>query len=172
MLRDNYKKAFSQINPSEETIERIFEMTEKKRFKRVYKGFIIAIALVAALLCGSLTANAATDGALFEGITLIMNGEKVDLKDYIVNHSSYVNEDGAKVEKYEFDIKEDDNGGSLIFEVEGDPETSFIIEAHVTEKEDGSYPEYSPELIDDLSEKVMNDFVESFETDETITNTP
>lgn len=171
MLRDNYKKAFSQINPSEETIERIFEMTEKKRYKRVRKGFIIATALVAALLCGSLTANAATDGALFEGITLIMNGEKVDLKDYIVNHNSYVNEDGTKVEEYEFHIDEDENGGSLIFEVKGDQD-AFSYVARVTENEDGSYPEYSPEQIDDLSEKVINDFAESFETDETITNTP
>lgn len=171
MLRDNYKKAFSQINPSEETIEKVFEMTEKKHFNRIRKGLIIAIALIAILLCGSLTANAATDGALFEGITLIMNGEKVDLKDYIVNHNSYVDEDGAKVEEYEFHIDEDENGGSLIFEVKGDQD-AFSYVARVTENEDGSYPEYSPEQIDDLSEKVINDFAESFETDETITNTP
>ena len=100
MLRDNYKKAFSQINPSEETIERIFEMTEKKHIKRIHKGLIIAIAVIATLLCGAFTANAATDGALFEGISLIINGEKVDLGDYIVNHKFYVDENGNKIDEY------------------------------------------------------------------------
>ena len=102
MLRDNYKKAFSQINPSEATIERIFEMTEKKRSKKIRKGLIIAIALVATLVCGALTANAATDGALFEDIARIMVGEEVAIsfKEYIVNHKYYVDENGNKVDEY------------------------------------------------------------------------
>lgn len=101
MLRDNYKKAFSQINPSGETIERIFEMTEKKRSKRIPKGLIIAIALIAILLCGTLTANAATDGALFEGIGYIINGGKIEFGEYVVNHKYYVDENGNGVDEYE-----------------------------------------------------------------------
>lgn len=133
MLRDNYKMTFSQISPSEETIERIFEMTEKKRFKGIRKGLIIAIALAAALLCGALTANAATDGALFEGIGHIINGEEIDLGDYIVNHKFYIDEDGNKVDEYvKVDLNDhivnhrsyvDDNGNNIEeyrFDIDGD----------------------------------------------------
>lgn len=156
MLRDNYKKAFSQINPSEETIERIFEMTEKKHIKKVYKGLIIAVAVIATLLCGSLTANAATDGALFEGISLIVSGEKVNLKDYIVNYDSYVDEDGANVEKYEFDIE----GESFAYEVKStadeDPEVTVYVELEVecVTEDDGSV-EYEMGL-SELAEQVIS----------------
>lgn len=156
MLRDNYKKAFSQINPSEETIERIFEMTEKKHVKKVYKGLIIAVAVIVTLLCGALTANAATDGALFEGISLIVSGEKVNLKDYIVNYDSYVDEDGANVEKYEFDIE----GESFAYEVKStadeDPEVTVYVELEVdcVTNDDGSV-EYEMGL-SELAEQVIS----------------
>ena len=120
MLRDNYKKAFSQINPSEETIERIFEMTEKKHIQKIHKGLIIAVAVIATLLCGSLTANAATNGALFDGIVLMINGEEVNWKEHIVSYNSYVEEDGTEVEEYEFEVEDDDISGSVYFEVTPD----------------------------------------------------
>ena len=156
MLRDNYKKAFSQIDPSEETIERIFEMTEKKHIKKVYKGLIIAVAVIATLLCGALTANAATDGALFEGISRIVSGEKVNLKDYIVNYDSYVDEDGANVEKYEFDIE----GEAFAYEVKStadeDPEVTVYVELEVdcVTNDDGSV-EYEMGL-SELAEQVIS----------------
>ena len=156
MIRDNYKKAFSQINPSEETIERIFKMTEKKRFKGIRKGLIIAIALVAVLLFGSLTANAATDGALFEGIKLMISGEEVNLKDYIVNYDSYVDEDGANVEKYEFDIE----GESFAYEVKSttsdDQEVTIYAELAVDMvTEDNGTVEYTMGL-SELAEQVIS----------------
>lgn len=109
MNKNNYKKAFSQVRPSDEAIERIFEMTEKKNRKIKHKGLIVAIACLVALLCGTLTANAATDGALFDGIKLIVNGEEANLMDYLKVHRKYVTEDGKQVEEYEF-VASDESG--------------------------------------------------------------
>ena len=122
MLRDNYKKAFSQINPSEETIERIFEMTEKKRSKKIRKGLIIAIAIIVTLLCGVLTANAASNGALFDGISneigFKINGEDVeDLTSRILK--SFVDKGGTGSERYQIDLDGDGEVDSVL-EIEGD----------------------------------------------------
>ena len=114
MNKDDYKKAFSGVRPSDETVERIFEMSEKKSRKMRHKGLIVAIACLVALLCGTLTANAATDGALFEGINLIVNGEDVNLVDYIKSHDKYVTDDGTEVEAYEFEIPNDENDSASI----------------------------------------------------------
>ena len=172
MLRDNYKKAFSQINPSEETIERIFEMTEKKRFKRIHKGLIIAVALIAVLLCGSLTANAATDGALFEGISLIMNGEEINLKDYVFNYDSYVDEDGAEVEEYQFDLDGDGNGDSIRFELRSHEDYAVLVTYDTSvDAADGKESEYSAEQMMDITEKIFAASKE-FSADSVNTNIP
>ncbi len=117
-MDNHYKRTFSQIRPSDETIERIFEMSEKKNKRIKFKGLLVAVACLAALLCGTLTANAATDGALFEGINLIVNGENVNLVDYIKSHDKYVTEDGTVVETYEFEV--DDEDGQISFETTDD----------------------------------------------------
>lgn len=112
-MNNNYKRTFSQIRPSDETIERIFKMSENKNKKTRYKGLIVAVACLAALLCGTLTANAATDGALFDGIQLIVNGENVNLMDYLKEHKSYVDNDGNQIAEYKFEVP-DENGESSI----------------------------------------------------------
>lgn len=117
-MDNHYKRTFSQIRPSDETIERIFEMSEKKNKRIKFKGLLVAVACLAALLCGTLTANAATDGALFEGINLIVNGENVNLVDYIKSHDKYVTEDGAVMETFEFEV--DDEDGEISFETTDD----------------------------------------------------
>ncbi|GEM_PF-6442186 len=93
-------------------------MSEKKNKRIKFKGLLVAVACLAALLCGTLTANAATDGALFEGINLIVNGENVNLVDYIKSHDKYVTEDGTVVETYEFEV--DDKDGQISFETTDD----------------------------------------------------
>lgn len=125
MTKDDYKRTFSQIRPSDETIERIFEMSEKESKKMKHKGLIIAMACLMALLCGSLTANAATDGALYEGLQLIINGEDVDLKDYIKNYKSYTRDDGTQVAEYEFELPDTD--GSTSIEIQGDLRDNEVI---------------------------------------------
>lgn len=117
MNKDYYKKAFSAVRPSENAVERIYDMTQKKHVK-LWKKSVLAVAIVlAVLLCGSVTANAATKGALFEGMRLIVNGEDVDLKDYIVHYDSYTDEDGAEVEEYEFSLPEDEEVGAGSVEI-------------------------------------------------------
>lgn len=118
MNNNNYKRTFSQIRPSEQTIERIFEMSEKKNRSIRHKGLMIAMACLVALLCGTLTANAATDGALFEGINLIINGENVNIVDYVKSHDKYVTDDGTVVETYEFELDGEDS--QITVESEGD----------------------------------------------------
>lgn len=117
-MDNHYKRTFSQIRPSDETIERIFEMSEKKNKRIKFKGLLVAVACLAALFCGTLTANAATDGALFEGINLIVNGENVNLVDYIKSHDKYVTEDGTVMETFEFEV--DDEDGEISFETTDD----------------------------------------------------
>lgn len=128
MNNNNYKRAFSQIRPSKQTIERIFEMSEKKHRSIRRKGLIIAMACLMALLCGTLTANAATDGALFEGINLIINGEDVNIADYIKSHDKYVTDDGTVVETYEFELDGEDS--QITVESESD------IDLEVNQKSD------------------------------------
>lgn len=111
---NNYKRTFSQIRPSEEVIERIFEMSEKKNKRIKSKGLIAVLVCLAALLCGTLTANAATDGALFEGIHLIINGEDVDLKDYITDYKAYKTDNGTEVEEFQFEVPDDGSGSISI----------------------------------------------------------
>lgn len=95
-------------------------MTEKKNKRIKLKGLLVAVACLAALLCGTLTANAATDGALFEGINLIVNGENVDLKDYIKNYKSYVDEDGNTVSEYEIEVPDESGEVSILVNEDSD----------------------------------------------------
>lgn len=136
MADNNYKRTFSQIRPSDETIERIFEMSEKKNKRIKFKGLLVAVACLAALLCGTLTANASTDGALFEGIQLIVNGEDVDIVDYIKNYNTYVQEDGAVVSEYEFEMPDGSGEASIVVNEDVD------ITAKVEENGDGSSISY------------------------------
>lgn len=126
MNSDNYKKAFSNICPSDERLERIFDMTEKKkRVRGLKKGLIAVMAGIIALMCGALTANAATDGAFFDGVKLILNGEEVNISDYLKEHKSYTKEDGEVVNEYTFDVPEGE--GSISIEAGAEVEGSIEI---------------------------------------------
>lgn len=135
MNSDNYKKAFSNIRPSDERLERIFDMTEKKKKVRgLKKGLIAVMAVIIALMCGALTANAATDGALFDGVKLIMNGEEVKISDYLKEHRSYTADDGTVVDEYKFDLPE--GAGSLSIEdIDNSAELEFAGEVENGEGE-------------------------------------
>ncbi|MCM1544378.1 MAG: hypothetical protein NC110_03680 [Ruminococcus sp.] len=104
MNKENYKQTFSGIYPSDEVIERIFEMTEKKTKRIRFKTMLVVAAIIALFACATLTANAATNNALLDGMNMIINGEDVNLLDYIKNHKSYTDKDGTKVEEYEFEV--------------------------------------------------------------------
>lgn len=137
-MTNKYKKTFSQIHPSDKTLERIYAMSEKKNKRIKFKGLLIAAACITALFCGTVTANAATDGALFEGINLIINGENVDIKEYIRDYKSYKVGDGTATE---IEIEVPDNSASLEIEQEGEIQNNE--DTSEFENEDGKVVTYS-----------------------------
>lgn len=69
MSKKQYKEAFSNIHPSDESIERIMSMTSKKHICAFPKAMII-LAIIISLFCSvGLVANAATDGAVAETLS-------------------------------------------------------------------------------------------------------
>lgn len=79
MNKADYKRTFSAVHPCEEAMERIFTLTERKPQKIRWKGLLAAVAVVTILLCGTLSANAATDGKLFKSVEAIANADEVKL---------------------------------------------------------------------------------------------
>ncbi|MCM1364568.1 MAG: hypothetical protein NC122_06690 [Faecalibacterium sp.] len=114
MNKEKYKQTFSGIYPSDEAIERIFNMTEKKNKRIKFKAMIVIAAIVALFTCATLTANAATDGAIFEGMSMIINGEEVNLVDYVKNYKVYTDKNGNRVGEYEFEIPDEKDGPAYI----------------------------------------------------------
>lgn len=137
-MTNKYKKTFSQIHPSDKTLERIYAMSEKKNKRIKFKGLLIAAACITALLCGTVTANAATDRALFEGINLIINGENVDIKEYIRDYKSYKIGNGTATE---IEIEVPDDSASLEIEQEGEIQNNE--DTSEFENEDGKVVTYS-----------------------------
>lgn len=137
-MTNKYKRTFSQIHPSDKTLERIYAMSEKKNKRIKFKGLLIAAACITALLCGTVTANAATDGALFEGINLIINGENLDIKEYIRDYKSYKVGNGTATE---IEIEVPDDSASLEIEQEGEIQNNE--DTSEFENEDGKVVTYS-----------------------------
>lgn len=137
-MTNKYKRTFSQVHPSDKTLERIYAMSEKKNKRIKFKGLLIAAACITALLCGTVTANAATDGALFEGINLIINGENVDIKEYIRDYKSYKIGNGTATE---IEIEVPDDSASLEIEQEGEIQNNE--DTSEFENEDGKVVTYS-----------------------------
>lgn len=79
MNKEYYKRTFSNVRPSEEAMERIFDMTKSKPKRIRFKGLIAVAAVIAILLCGTLSANAATDGKLFTGVKALASADEVKL---------------------------------------------------------------------------------------------
>lgn len=68
MNKIKYYNAFSKVHPSDKTLERIFDMTNKKN-NVALKTFTIVIALIAVLCSFSIAVNAATDGAIKDAVS-------------------------------------------------------------------------------------------------------
>lgn len=101
MKNKEYVNAFAGVGPSAGAVERILQMEQKTKPRYAKKALVSLLA--AALLLGALalTANAATEGHLYEGVMLIMSGEKLDLGDFIRNYEQYVDENGVYVRRAE-----------------------------------------------------------------------
>lgn len=129
MNRTDYKSAFSQIRPSDNSLERIMEMTDKKQ-KTTAKRFVSCMAAIAVILCTlGVVANAATDGAVTEAISnvaetfskkvhVFVNGESVDVD---VNVEEHTGEDGSTYFVGEISVTEPngDHYSKIEFEIDG-----------------------------------------------------
>ena len=129
---NNYQCTMSQLRPSNELMEKLMNnQTKITRHRRLTKPLLIAAVIMALLVCGMLGANAATNGALFKGVSLILNGEKVDINRYATS-DSYIDDEGNV--KITLDLSEvsEDNGGGFGMEIEanedGDTELSIIVD--------------------------------------------
>lgn len=140
MNKTDYKNTFSKLHPSASTLERIFEMSERKQGKFDKRGLIAVIAVVSILVASCICANAATDGALASGAKMILNGEDVNIVEYVKNYESYIDENGNKVEKTSFETPDGLRRGSVIVSVDENAENSdneivFTFEASDIDKE-------------------------------------
>lgn len=125
MNKQFYKQTFSGIYPSDEAIERIFDMTEKKTKRIRFKAMIVVAAIIAIFTCATLTANAVTDGALFSGMKMILNGEEVDIAQYIKDYQSYTDENGVEIEKFEVVVPDEDGNSVQIFRTADDEDVTL-----------------------------------------------
>lgn len=129
---NNYQCTMSQLRPSNELMEKLMNNQMKNtRHRRLTKPLLIAAVIMALLVCGILGANAATNGALFKGVSLILNGEKVDINRYATSDSYIDDEGNVKITLDLSDVSED-NGGGFGMEIEanedGDTELSIIVD--------------------------------------------
>ena len=111
MSKKQYTDTFSNIHPSDETIERIMSMTNKKHFTGFSKTLVALVAVISILCSIGLVANAATDGAVAETVsevfeavsnkvTILINGKETEAE---IDVSEKTNSDGEKyyeAEKY------------------------------------------------------------------------
>lgn len=113
MGKKQYTDTFSNIHPSDETIERIMSMTNKKHFTGFSKTLVALVAVISILCSIGLVANAATDGAVAETVsevfeavsnkvTILINGKETEAE---IDVSEKTNSDGEKY--YEAEIKVD-----------------------------------------------------------------
>lgn len=113
MSKKQYTDTFSNIHPSDETIERIMSMTNKKHFTGFSKTLVALVAVISILCSVGLVANAATDGAVAETVsevfeavsnkvTILINGKETEAE---IDVSEKTNSDGEKY--YEAEIKVD-----------------------------------------------------------------
>lgn len=128
-MHERYKKAMSGVRPSAACTERILNMTEKKQ-KHFKKGWIVAAAVAAILLCALFTANAATDGALFDGsvlqnLRIIFNGQEVEFSEEQIDVYTVTNENGETVVRHEYALP----NGNKVYADTAEDHTAFAMDA-------------------------------------------
>ncbi len=124
-MNEKYKSAFSVVCPSESSVERIFDMTKKK--KVTFKPLLIAAIVTTLMAVSVVCANAATDGAIVEkaeqvvenavqSFKVLINGKEALAENVEYTHSTEM-KDGAEFECHNFDIV-GENGGNYNVDVE------------------------------------------------------
>lgn len=132
MLEELLKKCFDEETDAEKSAENIktavlSRIEEEKPMKHfTIKPLLIAAAVTATAAVSVVTANAATDGAVMDGIaktfSFILNGEEVEgtIKEYTVG-------DDGKVTEIEMELPDDVVGDNMAIVIEGDDGEPQII---------------------------------------------
>lgn len=132
MLEELLKKCFDEETTADKSAENIktavlSRIEEEKPMKRfTIKPFIIAAAITATGALSLVTANAATDGAVMEGITktfgFILNGEEMEgtVTEYTVG-------DDGKVAEIDIDLPDGSASNGIIITIEGDDVDGMTI---------------------------------------------
>ena len=114
-----YKKTFSHVRPSDDTLERILNMTNKKQTIILRKVFATVL-IIALLICtAGIVANAATDGKVAEKISEVADNASKKFK-VLIN--------GKESENFEL-VTETDEKGVTYYKANIDlPEGSVTVE--------------------------------------------
>lgn len=140
MSKKQYTEAFSNIHPSDEVIERIMNMTEKKHFTNFGKVLAVSVAIISIFLSmGLVVANAATDGAVSEAvseafenvsnkITILINGNETQANVSVTEKTNVNGEQYIEAE-IEVDVPDSDDTVEYIARINGDFEAESIDSA-------------------------------------------
>ncbi len=141
-MNKRYKKAFSHIVPSDSSIERIFDMTKKRKINA--KPLLIA-AVIASLLAGSMvSANAMTDGKVLETakdiveeikqVKVFVNGEEAEPERVEFEAEEVTDYDGNKMQEYRIKYEDENGCCSYLIVGESDDGASFDSSGESIEK--------------------------------------
>lgn len=101
MNKTKYKKTFSQIYPSDDTVERILDMGNKKNTVVLKKVFAIVL-IIALIICSvGIMADAATNGEMSEKISEVADDVSRKLRVFI---------NGKEAENFELVTETNENG--------------------------------------------------------------
>lgn len=152
MNKKYYTDTFSKLHPSDETVERIFDMAEKKKVRICRKTVLAIIVVLSIFVATCICANAATDGKLKEEVKNIINSKtetKLDY-DYVAKRETHIDENGNKIK--ELDIYAPDGT-----KIAGGTITSVKSSDNMPED---TKTEFYLKLVDDNGEVKIFDIVE------------
>lgn len=101
MNKTNYKNTFSQIHPSDEIVERILDMTNKKQPIVFKKAFAIVLVIALIICSAGIMADATTDGEVSEKISEVADNVSKKIK-VLIN--------GKEADNFELVTETDENG--------------------------------------------------------------
>lgn len=134
-MYEKYRQAMSGVRPSAQCTERIMKMTKKKQHRIKKSWLAVAIAAIV-LLSVVFTANAATNGAVFDGrllhgLRLVFDGKEFSLDDYQVDVYTFTDKDGNTVVRHEYAAP---NGVEIFADVAEDY-TAFSLDGDIDNNE-------------------------------------
>lgn len=138
MNKEEFVSVMSGVQSSDETLERIMNMTTPKKHFRVRKSLVVVLAIIMILALGGVSANAATDGAVAEYISntvkVLVNGKETDSEITTDENGSKhikINGDLQTNGENEIVIKNDKDGTEQIVHYEiqsNDKETAWSLD--------------------------------------------